>query len=159
MLKNSTTTSYHTVLCGVFFLVLNKPKKRRHKSGDGEDASDAEEDAAASDGEEDAAETSEATEERAPSPKRARKEASPPAAEEASGDAPVEVSQPRLEEFMTELFAVFEKDRSQVLSMDKVRSEIVGGTKGFTAAELLVCIEKMTEMNKVMMASNELYLI
>ena len=137
---------------------MNKPKKRRHKSGDGEDASDAEEEAGASDAEDDAAETSEATEERAPSPKRARKEASPPATE-ASGDAPVEVSQPRLEEFMTELFAVFEKDRSQVLSMDKVRSEIVGGAKGFSAAELLVCIEKMTEMNKVMMASNELYLI
>jgi len=151
-------TAIELVQFAYFKKVLNKPKKRRHKSGDGEDASDAEEEAGASDAEEDAAETSEATEERAPSPKRARKEASPPATE-ASGDAPVEVSQPRLEEFMTELFAVFEKDRSQVLSMDKVRSEIVGGAKGFTAAELLVCIEKMTEMNKVMMASNELYLI
>merc|ERR1712029_1335163 len=97
-----------------FKKVLNKPKKRRHKSGEeGEEGEEGE----------------------------------------------VEGSKPRLDEFMTELFAVFEKDRSQVLSMDLVRKEIIGGKGGFTAAELAACIEKMTEMNKVMMASNELYLI
>ena len=45
---------------------------------------------------------------KAPSPKRARKEPTP------DKGTPVEVSQSRLEDFMSELFAVFEKDRSQV---------------------------------------------
>merc|ERR1719150_1062910 len=149
-----------------FKKVLNKPKKRRHASGeDGEEGEEAGEDeAAASDTENDqnvdnsggdatSTAASKDSSSKAPSPKRARKEPTP------DKGTPVEVSQSRLEDFMSELFAVFEKDRSQVLSMDKVRSEIVGGKRGFTQDELSVCIDKMTEMNKVMQAANELYLI
>jgi len=145
-----------------FKKVLNKPKKRRHKSGEEgeegeeeEDVSDAENDASAANN--DTAADVSASGERAPSPKRARKEQTEESDSEAQ--APVEIPKARLEEFMTELFHVFEKDRSQVLSMDLVRKEIIGGKGKFTAAELTACIEKMTEMNKVMMASNELYLI
>jgi len=160
-------TAIELVQFAYFKKVLNKPKKRRHASGeDGEEGEEAGEDeAAASDTENDqnvdnssggdatSTAASKDSSSKAPSPKRARKEPTP------DKGTPVEVSQSRLEDFMSELFAVFEKDRSQVLSMDKVRSEIVGGKRGFTQDELSVCIDKMTEMNKVMQAANELYLI
>merc|ERR1711974_529943 len=160
-------TAIELVQFAYFKKVLNKPKKRRHASGeDDEEVEEAGEDeAAASDTENDqnvdnssggdatSTAASKDSSSKAPSPKRARKEPTP------DKGTPVEVSQSRLEDFMSELFAVFEKDRSQVLSMDKVRSEIVGGKRGFTQDELSVCIDKMTELNKVMQAANELYLI
>merc|ERR1712048_757285 len=86
------------------------------------------------------------------SPKRARTEPEKVATETA------EVSEERLGEFKRELFAIFESTRQQVLQMDDVRKKIVDD-KGFSNAELMVCIDKMTEENKVMLASNELYLI
>merc|ERR1719376_1123371 len=156
-------TAIELVQFAYFKKVLGKPKKRRHQS-DNEDDSDDEASEATTNG---AAATSQETttttaeeEEEEDSQSEAAKPSSPkrPRTEAAPEEAPVEVSAERLEEFKKELFTIFESTRQQVLPMDDVRKRIVE-EKGFSNAELMVCIEKMTEDNKVMLSSNELYLI
>lgn len=57
--------------------------------------------------------------------------------------------------FKTALFAVFETSRAQQLQMELVKEKL----SGFTAGQIMACIEKMSEENKVMLSSNILYLI
>ena len=145
-------TAIELVQFAYFKKVLGKPKKRRHES-EGEDASENEEAMEEDDQETTAAESSQESPVKAqPLPKKPRTEEA-----EETGE-PVQVSAKRLDEFKKELFSVFESTRQQVLPMDDVRKKIVD-EKGFSNDELMVCIEKMTEDNKVMLSSNELYLI
>jgi len=149
-------TAIELVQFAYFKKVLGKPKKRRHESGDDsddEDVDSAPREESADEPAQDQSMQEEADSEPVPkpsSPKRARTE------EQVTETAVV--SDERLEEFKKELFAIFESTRQQVLPMDDVRKKIVDD-KGFSNAELMVCIDKMTEENKVMLASNELYLI
>merc|ERR1719376_535490 len=163
-------TAIELVQFAYFKKVLGKPKKRRHQSDNEDDSDNDDNDEEASEATTNgaaAAATSQETttttaeeEEEEDSQSEAAKPSSPkrPRTEAAPEEAPVEVSAERLEEFKRELFTIFESTRQQVLPMDDVRKRIVE-EKGFSNAELMVCIEKMTEDNKVMLSSNELYLI
>ena len=123
-----------------FKKVLPKDKKkRRHDDSEGEE-------------EEDIDENTNPEDDSVPEPKRAKKDATPPR------EGPVEINVVRLEQFKTALFGIFESTRQQNLPMDDVRAHIVG-VKKFSEGEMMAAIDKMTDDNKIMLASDVLYLI
>ena len=83
--------------------------------------------------------------------------AKPPAAKKARQDT-AEVNDQQFEDCKTALFTAFEDSHQQQLPMEEVKKVVFGKTS-LTEAQLETCIEKMTEMNKVMKASDILYLI
>ena len=85
-----------------------------------------------------------------PPAKKARQEATP------SQD--VNITDDKLNKFKSALFAAFEAGNTQQLPMEDVRKAILG-TNEFNEAEMMACIDKMSEDNKVMKASDVLYLI
>jgi hypothetical protein len=68
------------------------------------------------------------------------------------------VNETEFESFKTALFAAFEVNHLQQLPMEDVRKAIFEKTS-LSEGQLITCIEKMTDLNKVMMASDVLYLI
>merc|ERR1712001_765484 len=102
--------------------------------------------------EEDIDENTNPEDESVPEPKRAKKDVTPPR------EGPVEINVVRLEQFKTALFGIFEATRQQNLPMDDVRAHIVG-VKKFSEGVMMAAIEKMTDDNKIMLASDVLYLI
>merc|ERR1712039_583909 len=89
-----------------------------------------------------------------PEPKKARHD--PP--EVTAAAVAEEVTDEEFETFKTALFAAFEASHQQQLPMEDVKKAIIGKTD-ITEGQLMTCIEKMTELNKVMLASDVLYLI
>ena len=84
--------------------------------------------------------------------------AKPPAAKKARQEEPVEVSDKEFEDFKKALFTAFEESHQQQLPMEEVKKAIFDKTK-LNEGQLQTCIDKMTEENKVMLASDVLYLI
>ena len=83
--------------------------------------------------------------------------AKPPAAKKARQET-AEVNDQQFEDFKKALFFAFEDSHQQQLPMEEVKKVVFDQTS-LTEAQLETCIEKMTEMNKVMKASDILYLI
>jgi hypothetical protein len=79
----------------------------------------------------------------------------PPAAETGSG---VTVTKEQLTKFQSALFAIFEEKHVQQIPIDEVRTSVTAKTK-FGDAEIMACIEQMSNDNKIMLASDILYLI
>jgi DNA replication licensing factor MCM3 len=133
-------TAIELVQFAYFKKVLPKDKKkRRHDDSEGEE-------------EEDIDENTNPEDDSVPEPKRAKKDVTPPR------EGPVEINVVRLEQFKMALFGIFESTRQQNLPMDDVRAHIVG-VKKFSEGEMMAAIEKMTDDNKIMLASDVLYLI
>ena len=70
----------------------------------------------------------------------------------------VTVSKELLAKFQSALFSVFEELHAQQVPMDEVRQKVTAKTK-LSEAELMACIEHMSSDNKIMLASDILYLI
>merc|ERR1712161_161973 len=68
------------------------------------------------------------------------------------------VNETEFESFKTALFAAFEVNHQQQLPMEDVKKAIFEKTS-LSEGQLMTCIEKMTDLNKVMLASDVLYLI
>ena len=60
--------------------------------------------------------------------------------------------------FKTALFGAFEASHEQQLPMVDVKKVVFEKTS-LSEGQLMKCIEKMTELNKVMLSSDVLYLI
>jgi len=88
------------------------------------------------------------------------KEAKRPRQEEpiAQAAATVEISEDQLNNFKKELFALFEAKHQQQLPMEDVKAAILGQNQ-FNEAQMMACITKMTDDNKIMLASDVLYMI
>ena len=84
-----------------------------------------------------------------PAAKKARRE------EEAST---AEVNDEQFEDFKSALFSAFEESHQQQLPMDDVKKVVFAKTS-LTEGQLDTCIEKMSELNKVMKSGDILYLI
>merc|ERR1711874_202664 len=90
----------------------------------------------------------------------------PPEAKKAKIDPPVaaaavvseEVNDTEFESFKTAVFAAFEASHQQQLPMEDVKKAIFEKTS-LSEGQLMTCIEKMTELNKLMLSSDVLYLI
>ena len=145
-----------------FKRILEREKKRRHAddNSDGEenDASDA-----ASDDQmdQDATESQPSQNKKSVAkpkePKRAKPDV-PSDTEDAATGSDVTVSKEQLSKFQSSLFAIFEEKHVQQIPIDEVRKHVMAKTK-LNEAEILSCIEQMSSDNKIMLASDILYLI
>ena len=84
--------------------------------------------------------------------------AKPPASKKARQEEPVEVSDKEFEDFKMALFTAFEQSHQQQLPMDEVKKAIFDKTS-LNEGQLQACITRMTDENRVMLASDVLYLI
>merc|ERR1711894_859814 len=89
--------------------------------------------------------------------------AKPPEAKKARRDPPApvaseEVSDIEFDSFKTALFGAFEASHAQQLPMEDVKKAVFEKTS-LNEGQLMKCIDKMTELNKVMLSSDVLYLI
>merc|ERR1719225_2427982 len=153
--KEDAKTAIQLVQFAYFKKVEKKKKKRSHDDDDDsdtdeEDADEPMEQTTQATQDEDAAETVA----KPPEPKKARHD--PP--EVTAAAVAEEVTDEEFETFKTALFAAFEASHQQQLPMEDVKKAIIGKTD-ITEGQLMTCIEKMTELNKVMLASDVLYLI
>ena len=167
-----------TTLNSTFFLlqfayfkrILEREKKRRHVESDSEEEdNEKEKDAASGDEDmEDKEPEKEAKKSKKRESKRLKAATDDDEEEEtASGDAgaatgatgsDVTVSKELLAKFQSALFSVFEELHAQQVPMDEVRQKVTAKTK-LSEAELMACIEHMSSDNKIMLASDILYLI
>lgn len=143
-------TAIQLVQFAYFKKVEKKRKKRAHGASDDESGSEAEDNAV-----EEAMEEEDNTEEvvtaavtKPPEAKKPRKEPS----------TDVEVSEEQYGAFKKALFAAFESSHQQQLPLDDVKKAVLDKAD-IDEAQLMKCIDKMSEDNKVMMASDILYLI
>ena len=144
---------------------MEREKKRRHAgdASDGEenDASDAESDADEQMAQEDSQQPPHKNKS-ATQPKEAKR-LKPDAsavvedATAASG-SDVTVTKEQLSKFQSSLFAIFEEKHVQQIAIDEVRKHVTAKT-ALSEAEIMSCIEKMSSDNKIMLASDVLYLI
>ena len=77
---------------------------------------------------------------------------------EEAADVTVTVSKDQLSKFQSSLFAIFEEKHVQQIPIDEVRKHVMAKTK-LNEAEIMSCIEQMSSDNKIMLASDILYLI
>ena len=152
--KEDAETAIQLVQFAYFKKVEKKRKKRAH--GEDSDSEDEEENEESTERTEtmDTPQESQDTDDEVviskPPAKKARQEATP------SQD--VNITDDKLNKFKSALFAAFEAGNTQQLPMEDVRKAILG-TNEFNEAEMMACIDKMSEDNKVMKASDVLYLI
>ena len=147
-----------------FKRVLEREKKRRHAGSDNEDDDDEEE--KSEDEEMETQETETETKKKSPvkrEPKRLRpdgdsagSDVTPPSSAAASSE--MTVTKDQLTKFQSALFAIFEEKHVQQIPIDEVRASVTAKTK-FGDAEIMACIEQMSNDNKIMLASDILYLI
>ena len=83
---------------------------------------------------------------------------SPPLTPAAAPVASEEVNDTKFDSFKTALFGAFEASHAQQLPMEDVKKVVFEKTS-LSEGQLMKCIEKMTELNKVMLSSDVLYLI
>merc|ERR1711997_250737 len=152
--KEDAKTAIQLVQFAYFKKVEKKKKKRSHDDDDDSDTD-----------EEDVDEPMEQTTQATQNEEAAETVAKPPEPKKARHDPPEvtaavaeEVTDEEFETFKTALFAAFEASHQQQLPMKDVKKAIIGKTD-ITEGQLMTCIEKMTELNKVMLASDVLYLI
>jgi hypothetical protein len=80
------------------------------------------------------------------------------AVEDAATGSEVTVTKEQLSKFQSSLFAIFEEKHVQQIPIDEVRKHVTAKTK-LNDAEIMSCIEQMSSDNKIMLASDILYLI
>ena len=146
-------------------------KKRKRKANDGDDSDSEGEDEENQEESTESTETSHATPRedsqesitdtddiisRPKEAKRPRTQEEPSTQSQAA--EPVEISDAQLNNFKKELFALFEAKHQQQLPMEDVKAAILG-KKEFNEAQMMACITKMTDDNKIMLASDVLYMI
>merc|ERR1719225_1492503 len=146
-------------------------KKRKRKANDGDDSDSEGEDEENQEESTESTETSHATPRedsqesitdtddiisRPKEAKRPRTQEEPSTQSQAA--EPVEISDAQLNNFKKELFALFEAKHQQQLPMEDVKAAILG-KKEFNEAQMMACISKMTDDNKIMLASDVLYMI
>ena len=147
-----------------FKRILEREKKRRHAddNSDGEenDASDAASDAD-DQMDQDATESQPSQKKKSAvkpkEPKRPKSDV-PSDSEDAATGSDVTVSKEQLSKFQSSLFAIFEEKHVQQIPIDEVRKHVMAKTK-LNEAEIMSCIEQMSSDNKIMLASDILYLI
>jgi len=152
--KEDAKTAIELVQFAYFKKVEKKKKKRSHDE-DGDDSDSDEEE-----------ETDEPTEQTTQDQEQQDDEenvAKPPEAKKARRDPPApvaseEVSDTEFDSFKTALFGAFEASHAQQLPMEDVKKAVFEKTS-LNEGQLMKCIEKMTELNKVMLSSDVLYLI
>jgi len=153
--KEDAKTAIELVQFAYFKKVEKKKKKRSHDE-DGDDSD--------SDEEEDADEPAEQTTQDQEQQDDEENVAKPPEAKKARRDPPApapaseEVSDTEFDSFKTVLFGAFEASHAQQLPMEDVKKAVFDKTS-LNEGQLMKCIEKMTELNKVMLSSDVLYLI
>ena len=153
--KEDAKTAIELVQFAYFKKVEKKKKKRAHDD-DGEDDSDTENEAEVDEPMEQTSQEQQDEEEAAetvikpPEAKKARVEKTVVTAKA--------VNETEFESFKTALFAAFEVNHLQQLPMEDVKKAIFEKTS-LSEGQLITCIEKMTDLNKVMLASDVLYLI
>jgi len=138
----------------VQFAYFKKVEKKRKKRGLNDDEEDT------SDEEEATEETTEAMDETNDTVSEASQDKPPEAKRQKTTDASekADVSDAEFEAFKKALFAAFDSSHQQQLPMDEVKKAVKSKTD-LNEAQMMTCIEKMTELNKVMLASDVLYLI
>lgn len=142
-----------------FKKILEREKKRRHADSDGEGEEEEGEESgpeADQEMEEDEPETKKDEAKKTPA-KREPKRLKPDAPEAATG-SDVTVSKEQLTKFQAALFAIFEEKHVQQIPIDDVRKHVSAKTK-FDEGQIMACIEAMSNENKIMLASDILYLI
>ena len=144
-----------------FKRILEREKKRRH-AGDNSDGEENDASDAASDADEPMEEDTESQPSQKKKPVTAPKEAKRlkpdvTAVEGATG-SDVTVTKEQLTKFQSSLFAIFEEKHVQQIPIDEVRKHVTAKTK-LNDAEIMSCIEQMSSDNKIMLASDILYLI
>ena len=153
--KEDAKTAIELVQFAYFKKVEKKKKKRSHDE-DGDDSD--------SDEEEDADEPAEQTTQDQEQQDDEENVAKPPEAKKARRDPPApapaseEVSDTEFDSFKSVLFGAFEASHAQQLPMEDVKKAVFDKTS-LNEGQLMKCIEKMTELNKVMLSSDVLYLI
>merc|ERR1712183_343630 len=149
--KRDAETAIQLVQFAYFKKVEKKRKKRGHAESDDEEEDDENEseneNVESADEQEDAAAAAEDNTAKPPEPKKPRKEV-----------VKADVTDEEFDIFKTELFAAFEVSHQQQLPLDEVKKAITSKTE-LSEAQMMTCIDKMTELNKVMLASDVLYLI
>merc|ERR1712088_404219 len=145
----------------VQFAYFKKVEKKRKKRAHGEDTDSEDDDDDDNENNENSESTSrpetqdtemdEDVVSKPPEPKRPRQEEETPTVD-------VEISEEQLSKFKTVLFAAFEASHQQQLPMDQVKASILDKSD-FNEAQMMACIAKMTDENKVMLAGDVLYLI
>merc|ERR1740129_1926612 len=153
--KEDAKTAIELVQFAYFKKVEKKKKKRAHDD-DGEDDSDTEDEAEVDEPME------QTTQEQQDEDEAAETVIKPPEAKKARVEKTVvtakAVNETEFESFKTALFAAFEVNHLQQLPMEDVKKAIFEKTS-LSEGQLITCIEKMTDLNKVMLASDVLYLI
>ena len=143
-----------------FKKILEREKKRRHADSDGEEGEEEEGDESAPEAdqemEEDEPETKKDEAKKTPS-KREPKRLKPDVPAAATG-SDVTVTKDQLTKFQSALFAIFEEKHVQQIPIDDVRKHVSAKTK-FDEEQIMACIEAMSNENKIMLASDILYLI
>jgi len=140
-----------------YFKKVEKKKKKRSHDDDGDDETDTDEEEAAD-------EPMEQTTQDQDQQNEEENVAKPPEPKKAKTDSPAaavvseEVNDTEFESFKTALFAAFEASHAQQLALEDVKKAIFEKTS-LSEGQLMKCIEKMTELNKVMLSSDVLYLI
>ena len=154
--KEDAKTAIELVQFAYFKKVEKKKKKRAHDD-DGEDDSDTEDEAEVVD-----EPMEQTTQEQQDEDEAAETVIKPPEAKKARVEKMVvtakAVNETEFESFKTALFAAFEVNHLQQLPMEDVKKAIFEKTS-LSEGQLITCIEKMTDLNKVMLASDVLYLI
>jgi len=143
-----------------YFKKVEKKKKKRSHGDDDEDDSDTEDEDADEPTEQNTQDQEQRDDEensvKPPEAKKAR--ISPPATPAAAPVASEEVNDTEFDSFKTALFGAFEASHAQQLPMEDVKKVVFEKTS-LSEGQLMKCIEKMTELNKVMLSSDVLYLI
>lgn len=139
-----------------YFKKVEKKKKKRSHDDDG-DETDTDEEEGDEPTEQTTQDQDQQDEEDVVKPPEAKKaKIDPPAA--AAAVVSEEVSDTEFESFKTAVFAAFEASHQQQLPMEDVKKAIFEKTS-LSEGQLMKCIEKMTELNKLMLSSDVLYLI
>ncbi len=150
-----------------FKRILEREKKRRHADSDNEEEEDEGEEKGGASGDEAMDEPEAETKKpKKREPKRLKADedvaessaSGDTTAEAASTGSDVTVSKEQLTNFQSALFSIFEELHAQQVPMADVRQKILSKTK-LTEAEMMACVEQMTNDNKIMLASDILYLI
>ncbi|XP_040566127.1 DNA replication licensing factor Mcm3 [Lepeophtheirus salmonis] len=155
--KQDALAAIELVQFAYFKKVLEKEKKRRHES-------DSEEDTNGNVDSEDEAENQETIEESSKKDKKTKRIRVNSSQEEENVTPSMEVDSSEVDvsskigAFKKELMNVFSAKHAQSLDLKELKSQISEKT-GMTSGEIMACIDKMSDENKIMLSNDTVYLI
>jgi DNA replication licensing factor MCM3 len=153
--KEDAESAIQLVQFAYFKKVDKKRKGKRTHDSDSESEEEQEVDGAEAG---DAASAKDATSQEAASEDDDEVIIAPPEAKKARTQDSVQVSPEHHETFRKALFSAFEAEHAQQLPLDDVKKAIFKSTD-LSEAQLMACIDKMADANKVMLSKDILYLI